>query len=270
MVKYRVKAFLQVFHKVEVGLRIGECNVGYEHNQFFLSTVVHTNTHEEAKEKGFSKITEVLAIFSLQTGQSYNVTSINVEQLSGTKPYIHKGFMTLTRLTLLPLDDRKIAEIRRTLTLLDKCPRKGKESKRIERAINYFMKGCYLETKWQPESFLNFYKVVELIAHTFVRSFNQTLKNQLENTLLEDLDDNEKKRLVTSKRLIQHMCKQLKVTSNSNEISQIVKLRSEFSAHATLEEVNVSLERFNKCKSLAGRTLIRYIEYLSSLDTKDA
>lgn len=268
MVKYRVKVFLQVFHNVEVGLRIGECEVGYEHNQFFLSTIVHANTREDAKEKGFSKITEVLAIFCLQTGQSYKVSSINVEQLSGTKPYIHAGFMTLTRLTLPPLDNKKIAEIKRTFLLLDKCPKKGKESKRIERAINYFMKGCYLETKWRPESFLNFYKVVELIAHAFIGNFNQSLENQLKNTLLEDLDDAERKGLLTSKRLIQHMCKQLKVTSKSNKISQIVKLRSKFSAHATLEEVDVSLERFNECKSLAGRTLIGYIEHLSSLNVK--
>lgn len=266
MERYRVKAYLQVFHNMEEGLKIGECEVGYEHNQYFLSTIVQANTPKEAKEKGFSKITEVLAIFSLQTGQSYKVSPVNVEQLSGTKPRIHTGFMTLERITLLPLDNKKIAEIQRTLMLLDKCPRKGKESKRIERAINYFMKGCYLETKWRPESFLNFYKVVELIAQAFKGSFNQSLGNQLKNTLLKDLTDKERKGLRTSKRLIQFMCRQLNVTTNNKDISQIVDIRPRFSAHATLEDVDVSLESFNKCKSLAGRTIIRYIGYLSSLD----
>jgi hypothetical protein len=260
---YLVKAYPKAFHKVELGREIGGCKIDYDYdqNRYFISTVVVGNTPEEAQEKGFLRVSQVLSVFCVHTGVSYKIDSIHIEQISGKKPFLYTAPMTLVWESYLPIDDRKIREIEETFTVLDKLSNEKRSTKIVTKAINYFLRGCYLETKWRSESFLNFYKVIELIAQDFQESYNQTLENQLKNTLLEDIAKEEIKQLRTSKRLIQFMCLQLGITSN-NDISQIVELRPKFSAHATLQEVDVSPEEFNKCKALAGKAIINYIYHL--------
>jgi len=255
---YRVKAFLQLFHKMELGQELGGCKIDFEHNQYVISTVVSANTPEEAKNKGFLRLSQVLSVFSIHTGVSYKVNRLHTEQISGKKPYLHMGAVEFVRQTYLPIGAKKIGEIEKTLAILDKLPDEKKSTKIIDNAINYFLRGCYLETTWRSESFLNFYKVIELIAQDFQESFHQTLQNQLASSLLGGITKEERTHLLTSKRLIRFMCLQLGIDI-SNDVSQIVELRHKFSAHATLKEVDVSFKEFNKCKALAIKAIINYI-----------
>jgi len=263
---YLVKAYLKLFHEIQLGREIGGCKIDYDHdqNRYFISTVVSGNTPMEAKDKGFLRISQLLSIFCVHTGVSYEIDNILINQISGEKPYLFTGSMTFREITYMPIGNEKIGEIEQTLTILDQLPNEEKSTKVITKAINYFLRGCRLETTWRSESFLNFYKVIELIAQHFQGSFNQALKNQLKSTVLEDLTRDEGKQLQTPKRLIQFMCLRLGITTSSNDISQIIDLRPKFSAHATLQEVTISLEEFNNCKVLAAKVIINYIHKLQS------
>lgn len=215
---YLVKAYLQLFHEIELGREIGGCKIDYDYdrNRYFISTVVSANTPKEAEDKGFLRLSQVLSIFCVHTGVSYKIDTIHINQISGKKPYLYTAPMTFVRRTYLPIGNKKIREIEQTLTILDKLSNEKRSTKVITKAINYFLRGCYLETTWRSEYFLNFYKVIELVAQDFQGSFNQTLKNQLKSTLLEDLTKDEGKQLQTSKRLIQFMCLRLGITSNND------------------------------------------------------
>jgi hypothetical protein len=219
---------------------------------------VSADSAEEARIKGERRLNQVLSIFVIHMGVSYTYSSIGVDQISGEQPFFHDLSMGITTLTYLPINNEKISEVEKSIEILDKLADE-RVSIVIERAINYFLRGCYLETKWRSESFLNFYKVIELVAQEFRRSFNQTIANQLKDTVIGELTKEELKRLPTPKRLIKFMCKQLDITSEE-DISRITKLRPKFSAHAMIKEVVVSSEEFNSCKVLAGRTIINYIK----------
>jgi hypothetical protein len=50
---YQVKAHFRVFHPTDVGMRIGDCEVGFENDHYFLSKMISSNSREEAEEKGW-------------------------------------------------------------------------------------------------------------------------------------------------------------------------------------------------------------------------
>jgi hypothetical protein len=272
--KYSVKAFLKGFHKVEVGQKIANCEFGFDSNrsQYFLSTIVSADSMKEAKRKGESRLFQVLSVFVVYTGIYYSISTIGVDQISGEQPFLHSGEVILGRLTYLPISKEKIEEIGKLVMLLDKLPSQEQSTKRVDRAINYFLKGCFFETQKgeyvRAESFLNFYKAVEIISHDFRKSFDKKVSGQLETTLLTDITEKEIEKLRTTKRLIQFMCKKLGIT-NVCDISRIVELRNEFSAHASLEEVNVSKKEIDDCKTLAAKTIMKYADHIkrSPLDS---
>jgi len=266
---YLVKATLNGFHEIELGKKIVDCEFGFEHNQCFLSTVINADTQEEARRKGALRLKQVLSVFVIHTGVSYTISSIRVEQIAGEEPFLCSAHMNIERMTYLPLGNEKIAEIQKSIEILDRLPNQEQTTARVDRSINYFLRGCYLETKWRSEAFLNFFKVIELVCEDFKESFERTVCNQLKNTLLEDLTRKEVEDLKTQKRLVRFACKQLGITSDF-DISEIIRLRPKFSAHATLEEVTVSTEEFNNCKALAGKIIINYLNHIQVAETSSS
>ena len=265
--QYAVIIYLRGFHEVEVGQKIADCEFGFEqeNNQYFLSTIVTAESIEEAKRKGERRLDQVLSVFVIHTGITYPIGGIHVNQISGKQPFLYSSFMNLGRTTYLPISKEKIEEIGKSVELLDKLPNQERSTKRVDKAINYFLRGCYLETQWRSESFLNFYKAIELISHDFRENFGQILINQLKDTLLKDLTEEEIQELLTPKRLIQFACEQLGI-SDVCDISKIVTLRNQFGAHARLEEVTVSPDDFNNCKILAGKTILRYANHIQTTE----
>lgn len=253
---YQVKAYLSVFHQTEIGKKIGDCEIGFENNRYFLSKTISSNSRKEAEDKGKRRINQVLSTLCLHTGVSYRIDSFQVDQISGEEPHLHSSNIIFKRITLLPLRDETVMRADETLKILDRLPNE-KPAEIIERAINYFLRGCYLETEWRSESFLNFYKVIELLAQDYRKEFNQAFNDKLKDTLFE-LTEKEIQDLTTQTRIIRFMCAQLGI--GDDNVPQIVKLRATFSAHATLDEPSVSEENFNNCKILASNSLISYIK----------
>jgi len=253
---YQIKAHFRVFHPTDIGTRIGDCEVGFENNHYFLSKTISSNSREEAEEKGKRRIGQVLSTLSLYTGVNYPVDHFSVNQISGDEPHLYTSNLLFKRITLLPFRNGDITKVENTLRILDTLP-DGKPANIAEKAINYFLRGCNLEAEWRSESFLNFYKVTELLAQAYRKEFSQSFNDKLGNTLFE-LNEKEIQTLATQTRIIRFMCKQLDVFDD--RVPQIVKLRATFSAHAKIDEPAVSDEDFNTCKVLASNSLINYIE----------
>jgi hypothetical protein len=263
--QYSVIMYLAGFHEVEVGQKLADCEFGFEkeNNQYFLSTVVSAESIEEARFKGESRLNQVLSILVVNTGIYYQVSGIHINQISGEKPFVYMSPMAFQRIRYLPFPKEEFAKVEELIELLDGFPFQENSTKRIDKAINYFLSGCDLELNWRSESFLNFFKVIELVSNGFRDSFVQTLIVQLNNSLLGNLTEKEIQQLLTPKRLIQYTCVKIGLSDECN-ISEVVDLRNEFSAHARMKEITVTPETFNHCKSLAGRTIIKYANFIQS------
>ena len=195
-------------------------------------------------------------------GITYPISGIQVYQIAGTKPFERMTPMTLRRRRYLPLPPEKLKDISTFVITYDKLTVKKEVTKRLDKIISYYLRGCNLEEYWLSESFLNFFKVIELISSDFVKSFNGEIISQLKNTLLSDLTAQEINGLLNEKRLIDFMHKKLGITEKF-DIKKIVRLRHEFSAHARIEETTITKEEFNICKCLAGQAIMKYVEQFS-------
>ena len=156
--QYSVIMYLAGFHEVEVGQKIADCGFGFEKrdNQYFLSTVVSAESNEEARRKGELRLVQVLSIFAVYTGITYPISGIHINQIAGKKPFLYMSPMVLQRTRYLPFPKEEIQKVGELIELLDRLPSEEGSTKRIDRAINYFLGGCYLELKWRSESFLDF------------------------------------------------------------------------------------------------------------------
>jgi hypothetical protein len=261
--QYSVIMYLAGFHEVEAGQKLADCEFGFEkeNNQYFLSTVVSAESIEEAKFKGELRLNQVLSVLVVNTGIYYQVSGIHINQLSGKKPFIYVSPMILQRMVYLPFPKEIFEKVEELIKLLDNLPFQEDSTKRIDKAINYFLRGCDLELNWRSESFLNFFKVIELVSNGFREGFVQTLIVQLNSSLLGNLTEKEIQQLLTPKRLIQYTCSKIGLSDECN-ISEVVDLRNEFSAHARMKEIIVTPETFNHCKSLARRTIIKYANFM--------
>lgn len=261
--QYLVRAYIDGLQEIEAGTQVGDYEFGFDtlEKQHFLSTVVTAKNTTEAIWTGEMILSRILSIFTLYTGMPYHILHINGELISNKEPHLKFDSRRLEVVHYAPFDKNKIEEIRKAVGVIERLPYGEHSTEVAFRAVNYFERGCYLEKKWRSESFLNFYKVVELISYDFRKHFDREVSNLLKNTLLGDFTKEDLKEMRTSKRLIQVTCEQLGITECA--ISEIVKLRSRFIAHARLEELNVTKKEFSNCKELAEKLIISYVNYVS-------
>lgn len=264
--QYDVIFYLKGFHRVEVGQGLADCKFGFkqERGQFFISKTETAENIQEGKRKGELRIKQVLNVFMLHTGVTYDIDGIFVNQISGKKPFMSTSTLTIRRINYLPISKEKMEEIERTVLLLDKLQPREHTTEKVDKAINYFLQGCHLESQWHAESFLNFYKVIELISNDFRDDFSRTVSTQLKESLLKELTKKEMEVLLTPKRLIQFTCGKLRM-ENAYDVSKIIELRNKFGAHAGLKEVVVSSEEFNSCKFLAQEIIMKYINHIQAI-----
>jgi len=261
--QYNVKAYLKGFHEIKTPQKILDCEFNFDNNRklYVISTIVSAESGKEAQSRGMERIILVIGVFEVYLLIHYEIVGIYSEQISGEQPFISSTSLSLTRTRFLPLPQEMIDKIRRSSELLEKLPSHETYTKRVNKAINYLRKGCYLERDWRSEAFLNYYKAMELVSHDFRKAFDKEVSNQLRETFFKDLTESELKELRTQKRLIQFTSKQLGITYPYN-IPRSVELRNQFGAHANLKDVTVSEDEFNDCKILAANIIINYLDYL--------
>jgi hypothetical protein len=259
--QYIVYLFLKEFNEVKGKRRFVDCELGFDNDvkRYYLSTHINAFTIEEAKKVGEKRLYKVLNFIQLLTGVSHPIIGIQAYLVSGNDIFSQVVPMMLTRTRYVPLDEPKIKEIANFITKYDNIAGNGETTKKLDQVINYYVRGCRLESTWRTESFLNFFKVIELISHNFVRNFNQQISTELKDTLLQDLTPEEVGKLQTDRRLIKYMCKELKILEEF-DIKKMVRLRHEVSAHANVEEPEITMSDFNSCKCLAGQAIIKYVE----------
>ena len=151
-------------------------------------------------------------MFEIYIIYHFEIYDVFVEQISGEEPFIHSSSFVLQRTRLLPFPQENIAKIRRSAKIIDMLPNQESFTKRVNKAISFHRKGCFLQIEWQSEAFLNFYKAIEIISHDFRKVFDNEVNTQLSGTLIKNLTENELKDLRTPKRLIQFTAQQLGIT----------------------------------------------------------
>jgi hypothetical protein len=237
--QYNVIMYFKGFHEVQAGQRFTDCEFGFNKvNQYFLSSKVSANSSKEAKIKGARRLNQVLSIFVLYSGMIYDVSTIHVFQIAGEEPFLHMAPLMLERTVYLPVSKEKSEKIENWITIFDGLSAEDYSTKRADKSVNYFSKGCYLESRWRSESFLNFFKVIELISQDFVDDFRKELKNQLSNTLLSNITEEEISELQKQKRIVKFACNKLGIKDFNT--SKIVELSHKFGAHTSIEEAIVS------------------------------
>jgi hypothetical protein len=259
--QYIVYLFMKEFNEVKGKRKFADCELGFDSDvkRYYLSTIVNSFKIEEAKQVGEQRLYKVLNFIQLLTGLSYPIIGIQVYKVSGNDIYSQMVPMTLTRTRYVPLDEPKIQEIANFVTKYDGIAVNGETAKKLDQVINYYVRGCRLESTWRTESFLNFFKVIELISHNFVKNFNLQISTELKDTLLNDLTPEEVGKLQTDRRLIKYMCEALKIKEEF-DIKKMVRQRHEVGAHANIGEPEISKDDFNSCKCLAGQAIIRYVD----------
>lgn len=172
----------------------------------------------------------------------------------------------LRRKRFEPLPQDIVDQIKKSIEILDHLPNQEKYTKRVNKVIKFFRKGCYLRRDWSSEAFLNFYKSMELVSHDFRKDFDEETKNQMKETIFNDLTEKELKDLRTPKRLIQFTSRKLGIVHpyDAYDIPRIVELRNKFGAHANLKDVTVSKKEFNDCSVLGANIIINYLKYLET------
>ena len=260
---YKIQAFLNGFFPIKTPLKIANCEIDLEklRKQYFVSTIASGESADEAQKKGMEQINQVLGIFQVYFPIHLEIGSIHRIQVSGEEPFITSIALILQRTRFLPIPQEMVDKIVKSTELFANLPSDQKSSRRINKAINYFRKACFLEREYSSEAFLNYYKATELVSHDFNKAFVKEVNDQLNGTVLKDLTDQEMKELRTQKRLIQFTVKQLGI-SEPFDIPRIVELRNQFGAHANLKDVIVSKEDFRNCKFLASFIIINYLDYL--------
>ena len=118
-----------------------------------------------------------------------------------------------------------------------------------------------------PEAFLNYFKVVELVADQYQNDLRTRLKSMLHTEPILNIvsiSDAEINRLLTTKRKIEFMCRQLEINEATiRKALELVDLRNRFDvAHPTTER-NVNVKDVLECRELAKLTLIRYLGALT-------
>ena len=261
--KYKITAFLSGFHNLENREKIRELTFGFdsESKRYFVSLIVPSKNNKVAENIGMQRIKQILGMVTIYTGINYEIVDNKTDQISGKIPFIHSKTLRIKRRRYVPLPENLTNRIEEALENVERLPKKAYTTIKIRKAIDYCFKGCFFQVDWKSEAFLNFYKVIELISQDFKKQFDKEIVDQLKNTVIKNVTEEEISSLRSSKRLIEFACEKLSI-NYKYDISKIVNLRPRFSAHASIKEVIVSEDEFNDCKILALNTIINYIDFI--------
>ena len=131
------------------------------------------------------------------------------------------------------------------------------DDKVFQNAFEYFLIGTKI-SKWPKESFLNFFKAIELISDHFKENLENDFKEKI-----QDLTRKEIKEISTTKRRIIKAQEILNVENiEESEIKEIVRKRPQ-AAHPRIDKIFVRKD-VELCKKILREFLFKYLKYIST------
>lgn len=225
-------------------------------SRYVVQFPVEAKDPDEAEKLAREKLNRVFKALTLSTGRRFDFELVGSRET--TKEQIPRRvsvrFISIKRPFKKWLESEKIEQVRgetqEILRLLDKTDLHSRK------AIEYFIIGTKL-SEWPRESFLPFFKAIELISNKFSPEIKKRFKEKI-----PDLEPKEIKRLATSSRKIQYACEVLGIKGVSEKIEMIVKTRNKYDiAHATLKK-DFKKETVDTCRELAREFIVNYIKKL--------
>ena len=219
-----------------------------------VNLLVNAETVDAISDIAKEKYEEFFDSLMLSTGSIINYQLLGATEITPNREkkesfeHVHASFHITAKVKVDEETRKKMWQEREDVFLLSQ-----KHDQLSKKALAYFIIGMRLN-KWSNESFLNFYKSIELISSRFIHNFNMNLKG-----IIPDLSDIEINRLRTPKRLFKHTCSELGVNYFDERIDKIVDIRnSEDVAHAR-SATPFKEEYVQPCKELAKKLVIAYL-----------
>lgn len=267
-VKWLVKARMSKPIVSKEPVHLGKCKIETTAEGYFISTTVSAQSWKQADKIAFNRFENCLRAVSIATNIKYQfeLDPREIQRMNGKPAKIDYQppdiFIVVPNFSESP-------QYHNAKIIHELLRRSGTDDKNITKILDYYLGGLTLEWNaptqdtWMPEAFLNYFKVVELAAEFY----QADLKNELRKLLqtepafeVSSFSDREINSLLTMKRKIEFMCRQLEIEADdTSRTLELVDLRNRFDvAHATLGR-NISKKDLVKCRDAARLILIKYL-----------
>lgn len=240
-------------------------------NDFAAVYVEDLKDEDKAKKDAVNKLEKVIDSTKFILDQNIDYQLKNIIQINGDgKENQGLNLFPSTVTVVKEFPKNKIENIKK---LSDKI---GSFNKKKKAVLKYYLRGRRIEG-WNDESFLNYYKAIELISATYceegkkkIEKENFQKKKELINRLKESLNnDNSKKYskiikkiyklgFVASERKIELAINDLNLKIKNYRIENIVKIRNKIAAHGR-SEAYIKCGDVKMCKKLAKDMICNYI-----------
>ena len=242
----------------------------------YIETVVNGDSTEEARKVVLNKFEDVSSFLAFETDSKFKLIITDVIQIvsKGERGYGESdilGIMSIPRI-ITNQDIENINKLIKMNSELDKI---------TKAALKYYERGIKIQ-EWNTESFINYFKVIELISNKYL----DKAKQEQEEENREKLDQNigkiiaeiksgqyDRKIIIKSAKEIYNIGKvglrrrielaaiDLGVEEFTEEdIKKLVRTRNEVSAHANSQSELIGDEELKMCKSFAKKILHGYIQ----------
>lgn len=242
----------------------------------YIETVVSGDSTEEARKVVLNKFEDVSSFLAFETDSKFKLIITDVIQIvsKGERGYGESdilGIMSIPRM-ITNQDIENINKLIKMNSELDKI---------TKAALKYYERGIKIQ-EWNTESFINYFKVIELISNKYL----DKAKQEQEEENREKLDQNiskiiaeiksgqyDRKIIIKSAKEIYNIGKvglrrrielaaiDLGVEEFTEEdIKKLVRTRNEVSAHANSQSELIGDEELKMCKSFAKKILHGYIQ----------
>ena len=242
----------------------------------YIETVVNGDSTEEARKVVLNKFEDVSSFLAFETDSKFKLIITDVIQIvsKGERGYGESdilGIMSIPRI-ITNQDIENINKLIKMNSELDKI---------TKAALKYYERGIKIQ-EWNTESFINYFKVIELLSNKYL----DKAKQEQEEENREKLDQNigkiiaeikggqyDRKIIIKSAKEIYNIGKvglrrrielaaiDLGVEGFTEEdIKKLVRTRNEVSAHANSQSELIGDEELKMCKSFAKKILHGYIQ----------
>lgn len=244
--------------------------------KIYIETVVNGDSTEEARKVVLNKFEDISSFLAFETDSKFKLIITDVIQIvsKGERGYGESdilGIMPIPRM-ITNQDIENINKLIKMNSELDKI---------TKAALKYYERGIKIQ-EWNTESFINYFKVIELLSNKYL----DKAKQEQEEGNREKLDQNigkiiaeiksgqyDRKIIIKSAKEIYNIGKvglrrRIELAAidlgveeiTAEDINKLVRTRNEVSAHANSQSELIGDEELKMCKSFAKKILHGYIQ----------